>query len=186
MFNSSRNARVRRSLDRTAAAFLTLLREEPYIKITVSQLSELAGITRKTYYRNFLSMEDVVDYVVFKAIHDGLRTNACTSLNEYLNRFFSFCYENREVFSLLNERGLFGNLSSGLQRYMSRSAFLDKALNSAGLTQPEVDVFWNSLFGAEISLLRYWLDEDWRSSSEEMTALVERGFKKFLRAPIWG
>ena len=97
MFNASRNARVRRSLDRTAAAFLSLLKDEEYVKITVSQLSSLAGITRKTYYRNFLSMDDVVDYVVFKAVREYLRTTGCTSISEYLGRFFAFCLEQRDI-----------------------------------------------------------------------------------------
>lgn len=185
MFNSSRNARVRRSLDRTAAAFLTLLHDEPYVKITVSELSSLAGITRKTYYRNFLSMDDVVDYVVYKAIRDGLRTSSCTSLPEYLNRFFSFCYENRENFTLLYERGLFGNLSAGLGRYLSRSAFIDKNLSNSGLTQPEVELFWNALFGGEVSLLHYWMEENWSLAPAEMASTLEKGFKNILKAKIW-
>ena len=185
MFNASRNARVRRSLDRTAAAFLSLLKDEEYVKITVSQLSSLAGITRKTYYRNFLSMDDVVDYVVFKAVREYLRTTGCTSISEYLGRFFAFCLEQRDIFTLLHKRGLFGLLSFGLSRYVSRSAYLDKELIASGLSQPEIDLFWGSLFGAEVNLLHYWIEEDWRSTPEEMAMALEKGFKNILKASIW-
>lgn len=41
-------------------AFLSLLREKPYLEITVVDLVKKANISRASYYRNFSSNDDVL------------------------------------------------------------------------------------------------------------------------------
>lgn len=41
-------------------AFLSLLREKPYLEITVVDLVKKANISRASYYRNFSSIDDVL------------------------------------------------------------------------------------------------------------------------------
>lgn len=181
MFNMSSDARVRRSMERTADSFVNLLKEKPYCKISVSDLADGASVTRKTYYRNFSSMDDLVEFVVYRAIAQGLRTSSTTSIEECVRRFFEFCYENRELFTLLYRRDLYGNLSSALLRHMRRSGPIDKTMLASGLTQAEADIFWNAMFGSEVSLLRYLIEHGFELSIDEACRIYESGFRKSLR-----
>ena len=59
--NEARNAYVKEHI---TTAILELLREKPIGEISVSELCELAGIGRASFYRNFESKEDIIrEYV---------------------------------------------------------------------------------------------------------------------------
>ena len=55
-------------------AFMQLLQEKPIDAITVTQITERAGVSRMAYYRNYNSKEDIVrDYFseVSRDFHEG-------------------------------------------------------------------------------------------------------------------
>lgn len=54
------NRQVQRSKEWMLDALLLLLDEMPYDKITVSDITEKAGVARQTFYRNYTSKDDVV------------------------------------------------------------------------------------------------------------------------------
>jgi len=43
-------------------AFWELMKEKPIDQISVDELSERAGLSRRTFYRNFKSIEDILQY----------------------------------------------------------------------------------------------------------------------------
>ena len=57
MSNEGRNAYV---IEHITGALLKLLREKPIEAISVSELCELAGIGRASFYRNYDSKEDIL------------------------------------------------------------------------------------------------------------------------------
>ena len=57
MSNEGRNAYV---IEHITDALLKLLREKPIEDISISELCELAGIGRASFYRNFNSKEDIL------------------------------------------------------------------------------------------------------------------------------
>ncbi len=46
-----------------ARAFTTLLAEKAYLDITVSDIIEKAQVARSSFYRNYGSIDDIIDYV---------------------------------------------------------------------------------------------------------------------------
>ena len=47
-----------------ADTFVTLIAQNPYMDITVTELIQTANVARVSFYRNFSSISDVFDYVV--------------------------------------------------------------------------------------------------------------------------
>lgn len=54
--------------DRIVSAMMQLIREKPISEVTVQELTELADVSRMTFYRNYSSKEDVF----ISHIHDIL------------------------------------------------------------------------------------------------------------------
>ena len=50
--------------DQLASALIELLKEQSFINITVSSLVRKAGVSRASFYRNFGTTSDVMDYIL--------------------------------------------------------------------------------------------------------------------------
>lgn len=48
--------------DKLLQAMLTLLQEKEWSKISITELVEASGVARASYYRNFASVEELLDY----------------------------------------------------------------------------------------------------------------------------
>lgn len=51
-----------RSKQWMADALLILIKEKPYSEISITEIAEKAGISRLTFYRNFVNKEDILQY----------------------------------------------------------------------------------------------------------------------------
>lgn len=56
--------------DCIAEALIELLNEKPLSSISVSEITEKAGVSRMTYYRNFESKEDILEKYIGRILED--------------------------------------------------------------------------------------------------------------------
>ena len=91
-------------------AFIGLLQEKPFYKITVNTLTMKAGINRVTFYLHFQNMEDFIERFLGQYISGlfiALRENydATLTMNErekkMFEHFLSYIQENKTVYQLL-------------------------------------------------------------------------------------
>ena len=109
--NAERNAYV---VGRLTDALVSLVGERPLDEISVSELCARAGVGRASFYRNFVSKEDVLRRRVDRLLADwgeGLtgdehRDMAAGYLSELVRSLFAHLDENRVFYGLLAERGL--------------------------------------------------------------------------------
>ena len=74
-----------------ANALLILLKTQPLNKITVTQITKEANLTRQTFYRNFEDKEDLVNWYFEKLCLDSFKEMADqTTLKEALIKKFTF------------------------------------------------------------------------------------------------
>lgn len=76
-----------------ADSLLRLLRTKPLEAITIREITELANVSRVTYYRNFTSKEEVIEFKLDKLMTDWIeheKTIRNTSACELAIRFSSF------------------------------------------------------------------------------------------------
>lgn len=62
MYFKSNNKTAIRSQHMISDALFSLMKRKPFQQITVTEICEEAAIGRKTFYRNFESREDVIDF----------------------------------------------------------------------------------------------------------------------------
>lgn len=104
--NESRNAYV---VEHLTGSMLTLLKEKPISEISISELCEVAGVGRTSFYRNFETREDILKTYMERKLRDwSLRWEGQPEppLGELIYRVFCFFENDRDFYSLLNERGL--------------------------------------------------------------------------------
>lgn len=104
--NKARNAYV---IEHITDALLKLLRDKPIGDISISELCDLAGIGRASFYRNFESKEDILcKYIneIFKEWTAETDKKENRPLNEMLGLLFAHFEKHRDFYSLLNERNL--------------------------------------------------------------------------------
>ena len=104
--NESRNAYV---VEHLTNSMLELLKEKPISEISISELCDMAGVGRTSFYRNYEDKEAIIKAYVEHLFQDWL--NQCKetpdlSVKETVRIVFSHFEANRNFYSLLNERGL--------------------------------------------------------------------------------
>lgn len=104
--NEARNAYV---IEHITDALLKLLQDKPIGDISISELCELAGTGRASFYRNFESKEDILRrYInkIFKEWTEEADKKENRLLNELLGLLFTHFEKHKDFYSLLNERNL--------------------------------------------------------------------------------
>ncbi|MBP3222515.1 MAG: TetR/AcrR family transcriptional regulator [Actinomycetaceae bacterium] len=94
--------RVRRTITSIHSAFSTLARNTALEKITVLQLCKTAGINRKTFYRYYDDINDLLNEIKDELLTEYLQRVEGTTIPEDLPKitreFFTFCMEKGEGF----------------------------------------------------------------------------------------
>lgn len=104
--NEARNAYV---IEHITDALLKLLKDKPIGNISISELCELAGTGRASFYRNFENKEDILRryiHKIFKEWTEETDKKENRPLNELLGLLFTHFEKHKDFYSLLNERNL--------------------------------------------------------------------------------
>jgi AcrR family transcriptional regulator len=171
MFNRSKNPRVLRSLDKTATALFSLIAEKHYSDITISEVCLRAGLTRKTFYRDFDSLDDVVDFAVYARMKDYIRNPDPASFEDYALQFFQFCAKRKKVLTLFEQQGIAYLLARSFTNYLPESTYLKALAVQAGFNSENRDFFWRSFVQQECAFLEVWVQHGCKESPEELVAL---------------
>lgn len=108
--NPTQNPSALRSKKVITESLLLLMKQYPYSEITVKQILLETDISRKTFYRNFLSKDDVLNSFIETILQDYV--NAIQqqqqeySFVKTLDIIFEFCERNREILFILRDNNL--------------------------------------------------------------------------------
>lgn len=72
MKHTSKDLRVKRTLKAIRNAFFTLVINKNYSDISITELTELAEINRKTFYLHYASLDELVDEIKDEIVEDIL------------------------------------------------------------------------------------------------------------------
>ena len=104
MLNSINPSAIR-SQQEIKKALIELMRKYQYKDITVKQIILESELSRKTFYRNYNSKDDVLISLVKKSLDDyfSIVNNEDVDI---LNTIFSFVDKNKELLSLLDKNDM--------------------------------------------------------------------------------
>ena len=87
-------------------AFMALMKEKPFEQISVNELSEKAGMSRRTFYRHFKSMETILECVLQDRI--DYFVSHCSrdkpgNFKALVKSFFDFWYYEKTFLNILRK-----------------------------------------------------------------------------------
>lgn len=161
--NISKNPSAIRSQKEITNALLFLMKESPYEEITVKQVILEAKVSRKTFYRNFSSKEDVLTsylHAIIKDCTDKLLSLKTLSLSSILDVIFDSCEAHQSLLQIL----LFNNLQHLLLYELNlllpiihrQIVSADNPLFS-GISEKMVDYIIYFNIGAVYNVLMKWI-----------------------------
>ncbi|WEV57432.1 TetR/AcrR family transcriptional regulator [Ligilactobacillus acidipiscis] len=161
-------------------ALLTLMKQERYQEITIAKLTTQAGVSRRTFYRHFDTLPDLLAYILddfvtgFKSYFmDNAQENDFYSI---LMAYFSYCETHKSLIDLLYKQQL-GFLFTEQVMPAIRNAIH----KTSGTPHTQTNYVFYFAAGGAAYLLYKWVENDMKQSPEEMTELTLKSIKFFAQ-----
>jgi AcrR family transcriptional regulator len=201
MHSAPTDRRVRRTRELLRRAFLSLLQEKGYDRITVQDILDRADIGRSTFYAHYRDKDDLLragfeDIRAALAAERRAAEQGAESKREFLQPLlavFQHVGRHRHFWEPLSRKGgaelvsrILWESVSDLAREHLRSQFPDAAAHQA-----QFEAAVRFVAGACMGLLGWWLEDDAVPyTAEELHAIFRRlatqGVRRYLvDAPSW-
>lgn len=144
-------------------ALFNLMKKKPFKDITVSELIEKAGVCRASFYRNYLSMEQIIDEYLrnmFLKINSNSQLSR-DDLHEGVLRIFKKIENNKERLLILKNNSLLYRLNPCI--YES-TVF---QINAFGAFDNKYQPYFFA--GSSTALIIAWIEFGFTDSAEEIT-----------------
>lgn len=170
--NTKNNKRYKSSSEKIETAFLTLLLNNKYEDIKISQICKQAEINRSTFYAHYYDINDLIIKIEQRFAHAtasifnfGLKADHSVFVD-----FFNFVKENRYFYKAF--------LSIPYATYAEKNTKNQVLENlkdnqSIGISNSTELYYRASFFGAGIKeICRLWLENNCKESPEQMAKMI--------------
>lgn len=103
------NPIARRSKKSIVDALMGLMQEKAFEKITIKEIMEKADMARRTFYGNFNSKDDIIQYYfqnMFRNLEERIRSEGKFSPNKITETLFELVLEDRDNMMVARRQGL--------------------------------------------------------------------------------
>ncbi len=177
MYNHSDKKQVKYSLEQLAGGLFYHLRNKKIEDISVTDICRYANVSRRTYYRNCESKEDLIVYCTDFLVSKLLGSTDFREQDPYklYIGFFLYWKEHKEFLSLLYKNSLFDlflkefiEICNAHMRYPLQEESL-KHSGDLELTRRYSNAF---VVGGLGQMLKEWTAENFRHSAEEIAGSI--------------
>lgn len=151
---------------------LELMQEKTYDEISVTELCGHLDLSRRSFYRYFRDMDDVLDSLLNHTFQELVLPSHGPNLSEF-RKSYEFWLQHRDLLEALSRSRLVEKLYEYTLRYTDTNA-IGKYLSSEDLDadiQQEASLFILSGF---ISLVIAWHADGFRKTPEQMAQIAQR------------
>lgn len=174
--------RILRSRKAILAAMRSLLEEKrPFAQITVSELADRAGVTRKTFYAHYGSPEDVVRAICWQLLESILsdidEEHLILPISEsgFAGALFNSVVSHKDLLQTTITRCPRELFLEPIIESMGRSIELIRSLNNiAELDSLETQCVTEMLGPAILGLITVWSRRNFEDSPEDMAGIFVR------------
>ncbi|WP_268913600.1 TetR/AcrR family transcriptional regulator [Lentilactobacillus sp. SPB1-3] len=149
-----------------AQALLILLRDKPLDKITVTEITKKAGVARLTFYRNFDSKEDVIQYQsnqLFKQYLNELQqSQSAMTLEAILKTSFAYWQDGEETLQVMIKNDLLPMLEQSFRQYLAALVASFPEFNQFTHVQQYF------IIGGIVQVIIDWLSHGLKPSSDQV------------------
>lgn len=149
-------------------ALLRLMENEPYESISITDITNLAGVSRMAYYRNYKSKEDILLRQLEDAeeqLLEEIGTNDAQSIREVLLYVSNYIQENAAVIRAIYK----ANLGHLLTNMLSQRIFAYFPVANATIAGRYAVPFY---VGAILSVFQVWFHNGMKESCEEIADII--------------
>ena len=161
-------------------ALLELMKVYPYTDITVTQLSQEAELSRKTFYRLFDDKDDILTL-----LFDGLYLECFTQIRqrnvkrywELVQLYFDFWESRKEVLFLLSKSGLLSRMFEYVYRHGEQVFVALRSADTANTFFASLPYLLAYSIGGMHSMLMKWVESGMTVPSQVLIAQLKAGFQ---------
>lgn len=177
--NTTNGKIAAQSRQRMVQALLTLMRQYNYREITITQITQEAQLSRKTFYRLFSDKDDILALFfegLFQECFAQIRAQNIQHYWDVVQLFFDFWEERKELLSLLQKSHLLPRVFEQSYQYaMQVFAFVrsEEAADAFALPLPYLLAY---SVGGMHSMLLKWAEQGMNIPSAELISQLRSGF----------
>lgn len=167
--------------DLLAQGLFLSMQEKPFEKITIKQICDKTGVIRGTFYNHFMDKYETLEYLVYYIFYDELKD--IVNDEERLMRIFEIIYKYQDFFIKCFHIEGQNSFESILE-----NIFKDLFLQTVGNIDWQkidkiitVDFFVSYYIHAIIYILKYWIDHQFKQSSQEIHHMTMILFSNSLK-----
>lgn len=177
--NTTNGKIAEQSKEKLVKALLVIMEQYDYREITITQISQEAGLSRKTFYRLFKGKEELLHFLfenLFLEYQIQAKSQQLQRYWDVVQCYFDFCEERKELLLLLGRNGLLHYFFDASYQY---------SFEVFSHVRPEETVDQYSAFlpyllaysvGGMYSMVLKWVESDMRISSSELIEKLKDGF----------
>lgn len=167
------------SRQKIAQALLSVMGQYSYREITITQLAQEAGLSRKTFYRLFDSKEDVLSLVFEILYRECLARFRVLNIQRYWDAvqcYFDFWEERKALLMLFGKSDLLPVLFDGAYKYSFSIFELVRSTKIASSYSEQLPYLLAYSVGGMHSMLLRWVENDMSVPSEVLIGMLKKGF----------
>ena len=169
--------RVRRTQESIRSAFTEMLSEMPYEKITVTELAKRANINKKTFYRHYAVLDELLEEIQFEfarpfaELTSGLKypedTDAIT------REFLIYSAKQGPLYDAVVTSGMHEGILTTVLNEMGAERYGDDGVPE-GWTKQEWSIFLAHVTSSQVRIYRQWVRDGRELPVNRMVALGVR------------
>jgi Transcriptional regulator len=153
---------------------LKLMQTEAYEDISIQEITDHAGLSRRTFYRNYSTKDEILEGILYKIWQEyevSIRTESDLSLPNVAKILFTVMSGHVELLKLLNQHNL---LPACLSKIVSLlpPAFYELKGTAMPFDKASISFALAFSMGGFIQILIKWLNEDQQKTPDEMAATM--------------
>lgn len=173
MYIKSDNLQTKQSKDLITKALLKLMESKQYNDITVTEICRVAEVVRQTFYRNFETKLDILDYYLENLFEEYTSKYLKEENDMYaqLKSFFDYSLYYKDFFLLIETNNLFLLLDKSITKNLENYCILPKV--SESIDDSKLDMYVLGFISSTVcSILSLWVKNNFKESPEKLAQLA--------------
>lgn len=145
------------------------MEKQDYASITITDIANKAGLSRRTFYRHFKTVDELLLHILRKNIiesYNYIRHQNPQKFSDFVFVFFSYWEINQNLLKLIVKNNLTHFFISELYKNVDKSMLAYYILN-------ENDYLYSFAVGGISNLLIQWINDGFTKSPKKMKSIAE-------------
>ncbi len=178
--NTTNGRIAEQSKKKLVNALLVVMEQYSFREITITQLAQEAGLSRKTFYRLFADKEGVLDYL-FESLYveclEKIKSKHTHCYWEVVQCYFDFWEERKTLLLLLKQSNLLSVLFEGAYKYSFSVFEYVRSKDVVEQFSQQLPYLLAYSVGGMHSMLLKWVENEMVIPSYILIEQLKNGFK---------